>query len=77
MKQRVLNLNFSWLDCKPNSDGTVRVEIGGFTEGGGNHKVVLKMSPSSIGYIGSALHEGVTGLQTALDAAKAQLRGDQ
>lgn len=75
MTQRVTNLEFSWLDCKPNSDGTVRVEIGGITAGGTSHKVVLKMSPSSIGYIGAALHDGVANLQTTLDSVKAQLRG--
>lgn len=72
---RTVHLTLSWAECKTQCDGSVRLTIGGATEGGASHKVVLTMGPSTIGYLAQDLHRAVAELQRTLDEVKARLRG--
>lgn len=68
-------LEFHWMDSKVRNDGRVELTFAGMTEGEKQHNFVLRMGPSSIGYIAADLHKTVIALQTELDQVKAQLRG--
>jgi len=73
--QRTINIDLHWVDTKVKENGSLELEIGGISPGGKSTKVVVKMDPSTIGYIADDFHRAVADMQKRLDQVKAQLRG--
>jgi hypothetical protein len=72
---RTVRLRLSWVESRVQNDGTIEMEIVGHTEGDKAHRVLVKMGPSSIGYIADDLHNAVQRQQETLDEVKRKLRG--
>lgn len=73
---RTIRLRLSWVETRVQNDGTLEMEIVGHTDGDKSHRILVKLGPSSVGYIADDLHNAVRHQQETLDAVKRKLRGE-
>lgn len=73
---RTLNIDLMCAQSDSTYEGGILLEIIGRTSNDVSHKIVLKLAPSAIGYLGAELHRGLKKLQDKLDAANADLKGE-